>query len=251
MPSTPVPFEYPARAATGKPPFSICRKPKEAPSGLIWSQLGRLRVATVWTGALSPTQRATRLNAHPPPCSRGRGGPAPAGDGLPDVVRFKDRVPGSWPVPDLSFYCTIYLGGGGYWSRASYTVNNDALCWSASIQGDVNGDGYADLVAGDPGNWGNSSRVLVYHGGVDADSVEDERLESPSGVLLRGWSVAAADVDGDGFADVAFGQPDVVGQVPRRPRSERLLESGGWPRPSFKRASSSVSRSLGSAGRVR
>jgi hypothetical protein len=68
--------------------------------------------------------------------------------------------------------------------------------WSTA--GDVNGDGYDDLVAG-----GGSSYLRVYYGSVGGPSAGTyDNLRS--GTLYRG-DVEGGDFDGDGYQDIAVG----------------------------------------------
>jgi hypothetical protein len=81
------------------------------------------------------------------------------------------------------------------------------LGWSIASAGDVNGDGYADLILGTPYFGTNNGRAYVYHG--SAAGLGPTAAWSVTGVDPLdqvGYSVAGAgDVDGDGYADVLVG----------------------------------------------
>lgn len=89
---------------------------------------------------------------------------------------------------------------------------NDHYAYSVSAAGDVNGDGYADLIVGAYGADGGRGAAYLYSGGAGGlDPVHDIRLTPIVGVgsLYFGRAVSTAgDVDGDGYDDVvisAFG----------------------------------------------
>lgn len=73
--------------------------------------------------------------------------------------------------------------------------------------GDVNGDGCADILVGEPGDGTQAGRVLLFHGGRTGLPVQ------PTAVLTRGGAGdafgvsagAAGDVNGDGFQDIIVG----------------------------------------------
>ena len=80
---------------------------------------------------------------------------------------------------------------------------------SVSDAGDVNGDGYGDLIVGaDQQSTSASSagRAYVYHGGPSPDATPDLILNSTATDDVFGASVSGAgDVNGDGYADVIVG----------------------------------------------
>ncbi len=92
------------------------------------------------------------------------------------------------------------------WTREA-NVANVLFGSSVSTAGDVNGDGYADVIVGGPGFSSAGGRAYVYHGsaaGVDASS--GWLAGSGQAGANFGISVSTAgDVDGDGYADVIVG----------------------------------------------
>jgi hypothetical protein len=82
----------------------------------------------------------------------------------------------------------------------------DHLGESVASAGDVNGDGFADVIVGAPDAGGNFGRAYVYHGGPGADAVAELTLTGAALDDNLGDSVASAgDVNGDGFADLIVG----------------------------------------------
>jgi hypothetical protein len=94
------------------------------------------------------------------------------------------------------------------------------LTGSDVAAGDVNADGYDDILIGayaaDPGGRTNAGRVYVIYGGgslgsyltLPADS--DVQIEGESSADGIGWSVEALNVNGDGFADILIGGPIAI-----------------------------------------
>lgn len=78
-----------------------------------------------------------------------------------------------------------------------------------SSAGDVNGDGFDDIIIGasfnDAGGI-NAGRAYIYFGGIDVDSLADVILTGESEGDIFGISVSSAgDVNGDGYDDVIVG----------------------------------------------
>ena len=112
----------------------------------------------------------------------------------------------------------------------------DSTGRSVSSAGDVNGDGYDDLIIGAPGadpNGGSSGETYIVYGGANApdpDGVLDlSALDGTNGFILNGISElddsgisvsSAGDVNGDGYDDLiigASGVGNVQGEYDRFP----------------------------------
>lgn len=84
---------------------------------------------------------------------------------------------------------------------------NDRFGWSVATAGDVNGDGYLDVIIGAPGYVSNTGRAYVYLGSAEGLNVTPvltltgEMTGSQLGVSVG----TAGDVNGDGYADIVAG----------------------------------------------
>ncbi|MEI8259095.1 MAG: VCBS repeat-containing protein, partial [Deltaproteobacteria bacterium] len=68
--------------------------------------------------------------------------------------------------------------------------------WIGRAAGDVNGDGYGDVILGGDG-------AFVYLGGAGGPSTTRVELAGPAGAAFGGGVAGLGDVDGDGYGDVA------------------------------------------------
>lgn len=164
------------------------------------------------------------------------------GDGYSDVLV------GTWAFdnPELSEGGGFaYLGSGDMlgttsaWTAESNQVNAQ-LGVSISSAGDVNGDGFADVIIGVP-NYDNGEtdegRAYVYHGSITGLAVAPSWTREINQVSARfGYSVSGAgDVNGDGYSDVIVGayawdngQTDEGGAFVYHGSAAGLLAAPSW-----------------------
>ncbi len=72
--------------------------------------------------------------------------------------------------------------------------------------GDLNGDGYDDLIISDPGYYNYKGRVYIYFGSEQMSSSPSISFTGTTDASFFGISVSSGDVNGDGFDDVIVGQ---------------------------------------------
>ena len=81
---------------------------------------------------------------------------------------------------------------------------SDLFGFSVSTAGDVNGDGYSDVIIGAYGNdagGSNAGRAYIYYGGTGMDNIADVILTGAAAGDFFGFSVSSAgDVNGDGYS---------------------------------------------------
>jgi Secretion system C-terminal sorting domain/FG-GAP repeat/FG-GAP-like repeat len=109
----------------------------------------------------------------------------------------------------------VYHGGAtGIGTNAAATVESNQtsaqMGWSVASAGDVNGDGYSDVIVGAPffdNGQADEGRAFLYHGSATgisttaAATVESNQVNAQMGISVA----SAGDVNGDGYSDVIVG----------------------------------------------
>jgi hypothetical protein len=134
------------------------------------------------------------------------------GDGYSDVIAGAPGFDNGQTDEGRAF---LYLGSATglattpAWN-AEPNIANEHFGWWVAGAGDVNGDGYSDVIIGtNDTDDGNQERAFVYHGspsGLAATPAWTGTIAQTSagfGNVVAG----AGDVNGDGFADVLVGAP--------------------------------------------
>jgi hypothetical protein len=140
------------------------------------------------------------------------------GDGFADVIVGAPLYTNDQTEEGRAY---VWHGSAGGISsiRDWWAEGNGTAAWYGSAvatAGDVNGDGYSDVVVGAPGDLSQGGTVWAYYGSsTSLESTATWVKPSNDEDAQYGFSVATAgDVNGDGYADVIVGAPFWDGQGP-------------------------------------
>ena len=142
------------------------------------------------------------------------------GDGYSDVIVGAPDYDGDQPDEGAAF---VYYGGLADLSVSAWTAHPTHQAGAhfgtaVSTAGDVNGDGYGDIIVGAPdydSDQPGEGTAYVYHGSSTGLSLADWTATGGQEDAHFGYSVSTAgDVNGDGYGDVSVGAPDYDGDQP-------------------------------------
>jgi hypothetical protein len=203
--------------------YSVVYPPNGTTTGkgrvfLYYGSAGGLGTTPDWTAEATPNDTGNaQLDSHFGYGCRGAGDVN--GDGYSDVVIGAPDYDNPDPIEGRVY---VYYGSAtGLASTPAWTreSNQSGAYFGIDVQGvgDVNGDGYADVIIGSDG-YGNApplgtdpldnvGRVWIFPGSPTGLSQQPAAFfESGQAYAQAGVNVAAAgDVNGDGFADIVFG----------------------------------------------
>ena len=125
------------------------------------------------------------------------------GDGYTDVIV------GAYGYSSFTGRAYIYYGGASMNNVADVLMTgeavNDYFCYSVSTAGDVNGDGYSDVITGAYAYSSYSGRAYIYFGGASMNNIADVIITGEATNYLGAAVSAAGDVNGDGYSDLIVG----------------------------------------------
>jgi len=131
------------------------------------------------------------------------------GDGYDDWYGGRE-IPGPYGRRIPEKY--IFYGGHVLDGRADIRINEWNLIWNSGGRtedaGDVNHDGYDDLIVGDAYDYGGFGKVVIYLGGRHMDGHYDFGFTGYNDPAYDGAGRSVArcgDFDGDGVDDILFG----------------------------------------------
>ena len=143
------------------------------------------------------------------------------GDGYKDIIMGSSEYATSWNWydrcrgrvyiyyggPSIDTIPDVIINGGNYW--APFPARYEQLGYAIDNLGDVNGDGYEDIIVGAPSNMEYApvaGKAYVFLGGDPMDTIPDWWYYGTNDLQCLGEIVSnAGDFNGDGYNDFMIG----------------------------------------------
>lgn len=137
------------------------------------------------------------------------------GDGYADIV-----VSGIDTIAHVPRLLLMHGAATGLQDTAYYLVDSlhSIAVTALAAAGDIDGDGYTDIIAGDrdydAGDSLNAGRAYIFHGGPDSlHNVLPAVVMNHQGLTVIGFGKSmqhAGDINGDGYSDVVIGDHNFI-----------------------------------------
>ncbi|MEO6286507.1 MAG: FG-GAP-like repeat-containing protein [Dyadobacter sp.] len=171
---------------------------------------GTVSKAYVYMGSASGVATTPTTTLTRPDTNFGRGAAGIGdvnGDGYGDVMVATNHETTDQTFPEMGY---IYLGSAIGLSNVPSTVISapsgaNGFGYDIANAGDVNGDGYGDVIVGASSSYSGAGAAYLYKGSPSGISSSNYTLILGSPGEHLGLSVSAGDINRDGYSDVVIG----------------------------------------------